>query len=334
MESFKTFLAEEKKPYRVVIFSHDNPPDEPDITGKRLAEESKKLGLEHYHADIDGAYSTIIDGKRYVHKKGDKKGFQVSSEDTVVYVRGSITDKLSWADLITQLERDGIFCINSRYCFETCSDKYRTTLVLKDEGLRQPKSVLISHKEDVDDAVKRLDAKFPIILKTLEGAMGVGVIFIESEISLTAIVQLLYKLDDNVGLLLQEYIKTDYDARVIVINGEVHGAIKRPVVGKDFRSNYSQGSEPEKLELTELEKKECIRAAKCVDGVWVGTDFIPSDNREKDPPFFIEVNSSPGTEGYEKATKTNVVRDALNLYMNRENWLHPEPFKSIYGRKA
>ena len=66
----------------------------------------------------------------------------------------------------------------------------------------------------------------------------------------------------------------------------------------------------------------------------MGTDFIPSDNREKDPPFFIEVNSSPGTEGYEKATKTNVVRDALNLYMNRENWLHPAPFKSIYGRKA
>ena len=64
MESFKTFLAEEKKPYRVVIFSHDNPPDEPDITGKRLAEESKKLGLEHYHADIDGAYSTVVDGKR------------------------------------------------------------------------------------------------------------------------------------------------------------------------------------------------------------------------------------------------------------------------------
>ena len=82
------------------------------------------------------------------------------------------------------------------------------------------------------------------------------------------------------------------------------------------------------------EKKECIRAAKCVDGVWVGTDFIPSKNREKDPPFFIEVNSSPGTEGYEKATKTNVVRDVLNLYMNRENWLHPEPFKSIYGRRV
>ena len=157
--------------------------------------------------------------------------------------------------------------------------------------------------------------------------------FIESERALTSIVQLLYKEDKDTDILIQEYIESKFDVRVLVLGNKILATMKRNVIEGDFRSNYSQGSEPEKLELTELEKKECIRAAKCVDGIWVGTDFIPSDNREKDPPFFIEVNSSPGTEGYEKATKTNVVRDVLNLYMNRDNWLHPEPFKSIYGRK-
>ena len=35
--------------------------------------------------------------------------------------------------------------------------------------------------------------------------------------------------------------------------------MKRPVIEGDFRSNVSQGSEPEKMELTELEKEICYK---------------------------------------------------------------------------
>ena len=58
--------------------------------------------------------------------------------------------------------------------------------------------------------------------------------------------------------MLQEQIKTDYDVRVIVVNGEVKGAMKRPIIEGDFRSNVSQGSEPEIHQLTEIEKQESI----------------------------------------------------------------------------
>ena len=71
--------------------------------------------------------------------------------------------------------------------------------------------------------------------------------------------------------------------------------MKRPVNEGDFRSNVSQGSKPQKLELTELEIEESLKAArsKAVNGLWTGVDFIPSKNRTKEPPFIIEVNSSP-----------------------------------------
>jgi ribosomal protein S6--L-glutamate ligase len=80
--------------------------------------------------------------------------------------------------------------------------------------------------------------------------------------------------------------------------------MKRPVIEGDFRSNVSQGSEPENIKLTELEIEECLRAAKAVNGLWSAVDFIPSKNREKEPPYFLEVNSSPGTEGIEDATNS------------------------------
>ena len=119
--------------------------------------------------------------------------------------------------------------------------------------------------------------------------------------------------------MLQEQIKTDYDVRVIVVNGEVMGAMKRPIIEGDFRSNVSQGSEPEIHQLTEVEKQESIKAAESVDGDIVGVDFIPAKNREKEFPYFIEVNSTPGLIGIEKTIK-GITSEVLKMYMNRDNW--------------
>ena len=107
-----------------------------------------------------------------------------------------------------------------------------------------------------------------------------------------------------------------------MVAGEVVGAMKRPIVKGDFRSNVSQGSEPEIHELTELEKSESLRAAKAVGGDVVGVDFIPAKNREKDKPFFIEVNSNPGLKGIEGvfSKKFSMTKKILTTYMNRDNW--------------
>ena len=53
----------------------------------------------------------------------------------------------------------------------------------------------------------------------------------------------------------------------------------------------SQGADNEEIELTEIEKDACF-TAKAVGGQWVGVDFIPAKNREKDEPFMLEVNHS------------------------------------------
>tara|TARA_B100000470_G_scaffold195111_1_gene163835 strand:+ start:257 stop:1645 length:1389 start_codon:yes stop_codon:yes gene_type:complete len=324
---FKEFIAEaktNKKPYRLIVISDEPEESEYFHTAKRLIDEGGKLGHKVYVVMIDGAYITVEEGIRRVHNSDDKKGFVVDSSDTLAIVRGSITRKDSWLDFLSQLEKGGIAVVNSRSCVNTCADKYRTYLRLLDYGITQPRTVLIPNKDLVKQAVENLDSDYPMIMKTLRGSKGVGVLFIESERSLDSIVQLTYKTDEDSDLLLQEYIKTDHDVRVLVLGGKVMAAMRRDVIEGDFRSNFSMGGVVKKYNLTELEVEQCILAAKAVNGVWVAVDFIPSKNREKQPPFIIEVNSSPGTEGIEKATEGNLVKQIIQHFEDPKNrWAVP-----------
>ena len=335
MIKLKDILLEklEDDAYRLVIIYHYDPDDLSDLdVPKRWEPEVKKVASEYYMVEMDGAYVNKEDGVVTIHNAKDKKGFVIDPENTLVLVKevADATKKMSWLDEIISLERSGIFCVNPSNCKRVCNDKYLSMLYFADNNLRQPKTVLVGNQETVLDDFKRLDTEYPIILKTSSGTQGVGVMFIESDMSLLAITQLIFKLDKKVDLLLQEYIPTEYDVRVHVLHGQILGAMKRLVIPGDFRSNVSQGAKSLPHKLTKLEVEECIRAAKAVDGIWVGVDFIPSDDRENEPPFMLEINSNPGTSGIEKTLKRNIVLDVLKSFRDKSKWLKPKPFKSIY----
>ena len=320
MEKFKSFLTEQKgEKYKILVISSKPKESEMFHTAERFVEEGKATGNEVYIVQVESAYIRYEDGAYYVHNSDDKKGFEISASDTVAFVRGSVRLKKSWLDILSQLEKVGVCMVNSRNTVELTSDKYRTYLKLQDFGLTQPKTVLIPNKDGVKEALDTLDSDFPIIMKTLEGSKGVGVLFVESERSLTSLVQLLFNQDEDSDLLIQEFKKTEYDVRVIVLGGKVIAAMQRDVVKGDFRSNVSQGAEVKGFDLTELEIEQSLLAAKAVDSKWAAVDFIPSENRETEPPYILEVNHSPGTAGVEKATKVNIVKSVVEYYADPKN---------------
>jgi len=88
--------------------------------------------------------------------------------------------------------------------------------------------------------------------------------------------------------------------------------------------------------LTKLEASESIRAAEMVEGKLCGVDFIPAKNREKDKPYFIEVNSTPGLMGIEatlskaavkplqkdlKREGKSITTEVLKIFLDRDNWI-------------
>ena len=283
-------------------------------TAKRFVEEGKKLGLDVYVLQVENSYISYEDGGYKVYNHDDKDGFEISSTNTIAIVRGTVRLKKSWLDLLSRLEKIGICMVNSRETVELSSDKYRSYLKLQDYGLTQPKTELIPNGKLWKTAVEKLDSKFPIIMKTLEGSKGVGVLFVESERQIESLVQLLSQQNEDIDLLVQEYIKTDGDVRVIVLGGKIIGSMKREVIEGDFRSNVSQGAKVTKYPLTELEIEQCLLAAKAIDGSWSAVDIIPSEKPKTIPPYILEVNHSPGTAGIEKATGKNIVGEVIEYF--------------------
>ena len=320
---FREFISEapDNGKYKLLVITDEPEKAKTFHTADRLREEAEKLGWKYYLYKLTGGYTTSPEGALRLHNKDDDKGFEVSGLDTIAIIRGSVTRKDSWMDIVSLLEKHSICVVNSRETISVCADKYRTSLRLADYGVKQPVTHLVNDPENSEQAFENLKTQYPIILKTLRGSKGVGVLFVESAKALDSIVQLIHKQDEDADLLLQEYIKTDYHARVLVLGGKFLSTMKRPVIEGDFRSNVSQGSKPQKLELTELEIEESLKAAKAVNGLWTAVDFIPSKNRTKEPPFIIEVNSSPGTEGMEEATGRNISKEILEFFSEKKNWI-------------
>ena len=314
MEQFKSFITEQKdEKYRLVIVSNKPDKNEHFHTTQRLLDEAKKLKIPAYALMAESA--NIADGQ--IWNSGDEKNkFDIDSEDTICIVRGSVARRDAYLDLISQLEKLGVSVVNSRQTISMCADKYRSALRFADTGVPTPKTSLVQSAETLQASLDIIGEKYPMILKTLRGSKGVGVIFIESKRQLTSLIQLLWKQDEKTEILLQSYIKSDFDVRVIILNNNILASMRRDVLKGDFRSNYSQGAKVKEYLLNDEEKRICIDAAKAVDGIYTAVDFIKNG---KDI-FVLEVNSSPGTAGIEDATGRNLMKEVLVHFKNRDNW--------------
>ena len=78
--------------------------------------------------------------------------------------------------------------------------------------------------------------------------------------------------------------------------------MKRKAKPGEFRSNVHLGGSVENYVLTEQEKVSAIKAAKVLGLSVAGVDLIQSNRG----PLVLEVNSSPGLEGIEKASGIDV----------------------------
>ena len=113
--------------------------------------------------------------------------------------------------------------------------------------------------------------------------------------------------DKGEDLLIQEYIKNEGDIRTIVMGNKIIGAMKRTSDGKDFRNNVSQGATVEAYELNSKEKKEILKAAKASGCDICGVDHILTKDGNV---YILEVNSSPGTNGFKEVDEDIVSKIA------------------------
>ena len=203
--------------------------------------------------------------------------------------------------MVRHFEMMDVFSTAGSLAIKRSRDKLRSLQILSKQGVDMPRTVFASNKSNAKDVIK-LSGGTPLVLKILEGTQGVGVVLVETQKAAKSVLDAFYGMDVN--LLVQEFIEEagGSDIRAIVVDGQVVGAMKRQGAEGDFRSNLHQGGSASVHKLTRKEKSTAIAAAKAMGLGVCGVDMIQSERG----PLVMEVNSSPGLEGIEKATGLDI----------------------------
>lgn len=234
-------------------------------------------------------------------------GNEVRDIDAVIPRIGSSVTAYGTA-IVRQFEMKKVFCANSSIAIVRARDKLRSIQILSRHDVGIPKTIFASHPRDVDNLISVLGGT-PVIIKLLEGTQGIGVVLAETKKAAKSVIEAFYGL--NADIIVQEFIKEagGADVRAFVVDGKVVGAMKRQGAEGEFRSNLHRGGSSKPVKLSPAERKAAVLAAKAMGLAVAGVDLLQSERG----PLILEVNSSPGLEGIEKATGKDIASKIIEF---------------------
>ena len=263
---------------------------------RRLQEAGIDLGHEVDIVDTMHCYMDITSNHPSVRYKGEP----LPKYDAVIpRIGASVT--FYGTSVVRQFEMMGTYSVNESVAISRSRDKLRSLQLLSRKGIGMPRTGFANHPDKIDDLIKNVGGA-PVVIKLLEGTQGIGVVLAETSKTAEAIIEAFMGL--NANILVQEYIKEagGADIRCLVVGGKVIAAMKRQAAPGEFRSNLHRGGSASIVRLSPEERKTAVDAAKTMGLGMAGVDILRSNHG----PVVMEVNSSPGLEGIEKATGKDV----------------------------
>ncbi|AFU69229.1 ribosomal protein S6 modification protein [Psychroflexus torquis ATCC 700755] len=270
---------------------------------KRLVEAAEKR--KHNVQVIDPLKCDLVIEKRNpnIYYKGE---YILDTDAIIPRIGASVT--FYGTAVVRQFEMMGAFSTIDSEALVRSRDKLRSLQVLSRAKIGLPKTVFTNYSRDVNGVIQQVGGT-PLVIKLLEGTQGLGVVLAETKNAAKSVIEAFNGLQARV--IVQEFIKEakGADIRVFVVDGHVVGAMKRQGKEGEFRSNLHQGGSAEVIELTDEEEIAAIKAAKAMRLGVAGVDLLQSSRG----PLILEVNSSPGLEGIEKATGKDIARTIIQF---------------------
>lgn len=235
------------------------------------------------------------------------RGTRVTGVDAIIpRIGASVT--FYGSAVVRQFEMMKIFTAVESQALVRSRDKLRSLQIMARSGVGMPKTVFTNYSTEVRKIIESVGGP-PLIVKLLEGTQGVGVVLAPTFKAAESIIQAFHSMKARV--IVQEYIKEakGEDIRAFVIDGKVVGAMKRKGKEGEFRSNIHRGGSGELVKLTKDERHAALVAAKVMGLSIAGVDMLQSERG----PLVLEVNSSPGLEGIEKATGKNIAGKIISF---------------------
>ena len=216
--------------------------------------------------------------------------------------------------VVRQFEMMNVFSSVSSDAIIRSRDKLRSFQHLSKAGVDMPKTVFTNYSRDVEKVIAQVGGT-PVVIKLLEGTQGIGVVLAESKIAAESVLEAFNGLEARA--LIQEYIAEakGADLRALIVDEQVVSAMKRQGKEGEFRSNLHRGGTYEHYKLSDAEIKIAIKAARKLKLPICGVDLLQSDRG----PLVMEINSTPGLEGIESASKKNIAQ-AIITYIERNRF--------------
>jgi len=210
--------------------------------------------------------------------------------------------------VLRQFEMMGVFPLNESVGIGRSRDKLRSLQLLARDGIGLPVTAF-AHDPEQSGAVLDIVGGAPAVIKLLEGTQGIGVVLADTARSAKSVIEAFRSA--NVNILVQEFIKEagGTDIRALVIDGKVVAAMMRTGAKGEFRSNLHRGGSAESIKITSEERSTAVRAAKAMGLNVCGVDMLRANHGS----VVMEVNSSPGLEGVEKATGIDVASKIIKF---------------------
>jgi ribosomal protein S6--L-glutamate ligase len=146
----------------------------------------------------------------------------------------------------------------------------------------------------------------------LEGTQGLGVVLVDNMNAAESVIEAFNTL--NARVIVQEFVKecSGTDIRILVVDGEIVGAMKR-TANSGFRSNLHRGGTAEIIQLTDKERDTALLASEAMGLHVAGVDILQSNRG----PLILEINSSPGLEGIEGATEIDIAGKIIEYVISK-----------------
>ncbi|MGK0373828.1 MAG: ribosomal protein S6--L-glutamate ligase [Arenicella sp.] len=280
---------------------------------KRLIEAGVARGHEVDVIDTLQCYMDITKSRPVVRYRGE----ELPRYDVVIPRIGASVTFYGTA-VVRQFEMMGTFSVNESVAISRSRDKLRSLQLLSRQGIGLPRTGFANKSNNTKDLIKTVGGA-PLVIKLLEGTQGIGVVLAETNKSAEAIIEAFMGL--NANILVQAFVKeaNGADIRCFVVGNKVVAAMKRQGGEGEFRSNLHRGGSATLFKLSPQERATAVAAAKAMGLGVCGVDLLQSNSG----PVVMEVNSSPGLEGIEKATGKDV---AALIYDHIEK--NAKPFKT------
>ncbi len=263
---------------------------------RRLREAAEQREHEIQVIDYLRCYMNITSHRPMVIYKGQP----LEGYDAIIPRIGASQTFYGTA-VVRQFEMMGVFTPNESQAISRSRDKLRCLQLLAREGIGLPVTGFAHSTKDIDGLINTVGGA-PLVIKLLEGTQGIGVVLAETDQAATSVIEAFRGL--NANILVQEFIAEakGSDLRCFVVGERVVASMKRQAVEGEFRSNLHRGGTADQVKLTPEERSTAVRAAKTMGLKVAGVDLLRSNHG----PVVMEVNSSPGLEGIEKASGIDV----------------------------